>query len=185
MSIFEFASYLLHTCKTAEPINNKSDYYRIKRWKNKTTVLYVLFTVVAVAITVFLLNNPSLFASLELEQPMNYIVIGFVSLLAAWGFATMLLNFKLLLRSMWSAGAEGYRTGEQIQTNTVNIIHEYGDRYRVTKSTENQGCAVALINGFINLFVWSFLCIYICPFLTFGKISKTKKNIRRYKLTQF
>ena len=182
MSISNFISFLLASCKNAAPIRNNSDYYREKSWKNKASFLYLVFTVIAILITVVLLGNDSKYLSdMDLPKPLTYMVIPLVALLAAWGFATMLLNFKLFIKSLWSSGVEGYKTGEQIQTQHTYITHDYGDRYRVTTETENQGCAVAFVNGFINLFIWSFLCVYICPFLTFGKISKTKKNLRNYK----
>ena len=182
MNIFNFASLLINTCKKVEPINNKSDYYRIKRWKNKASFMYIIFTAIAVLLCFSILDNAStIFANIDLPEPLAYVVIPIVIVLTAWGFATMLLNFKLLIKSMWNASADGYRTGEQIQTTNTYITHEYGNQYSVRTETENQGCVVAMINGFINLFVWAFLCVYVCPFLTFSKINKTKKLLRRYR----
>lgn len=182
MNTLNFAALLLHICKTAEPINNKSDFRRVKRWKNTASFLYLLFTAVALFLIVTILSDvPKFSIYIELPEHLIYIVIPFVSLLTAWGFATMLLNFKLLIKSTLGAGADGYRTGEQIQTQNIYVTREYDNRYKVTTETENQGCAVAMISGFINLFVWAFLCVYVCPFLTFKKIITSNKNIRKFK----
>lgn len=176
MKTLNFISALLHISKTAEPIENKSDYTRVKRWVNKATSLYIIFTVIALVISIVFFNSSSP------EVPL--IVIIFVAIFVGLGGATLLMNFKLMLKSTWSAGADGYKIGKTIQTNHINVTHEYGDRYKVSTYTENQGCAVAYINGLINLFVWCFLCVYICPFLSFKKISDSKKNLRIFEATQ-
>lgn len=175
MSVVKFISYLLFVNKTPETINNKSDYTRVKRWKNTASLLYFLFTAIAVIIALVILGNPSIFfENIDLPEPLIYVAIPFVAVFFAWGLATMLLNLKLLIKSMWGATTDGYHIGEQIQTTNVYVTHEYNNRYKVTTDTENQGCAVAMIYWFINLFVWSALCVYVCPFLAFGKIKKPK-----------
>lgn len=182
MSIFTFTAILINTCKNAEQINNKSDFCRVKRWKNTASFLYCFFTALAILAIVIVLKDIKKFSPyFEMPEHYIYFVVPFVAIFTAWGFATMLLNFKLLIKSMFGVGADGYRTGEQIQTQNIYITHEYGDRYKVTRETENQGCAVAMISGFINLFIWCFLCIYVCPFLTFKKIITSNKNLRRFK----
>lgn len=183
MKVFSFASNLLYHCKTAEPIENKSDYTRVKRWVGKATSWYAIFTVLAVLITAVVLGT----ASKSSDAPpagVLTVAVPLICLLCAWGGATMILNFKGLFKSTWSAGVDGYRAGEQIQTHHVNVTHEYGDRYRVTTTTENEGCITAMMSGAINLSVWAFLCVYVCPFLTFKKISNSKKNLRAFEATQ-
>lgn len=185
MSVVKFVSYLLFVNKTPEVIRNKCDYTRVKRWKNKASFLYFLFTAIAIVLALVILSNLSdLSQHIDLPAPLAYVAIPFVAVFFAWGLATMLLNLKLLIKSMWGATVEGYQIGEQIQTTNVYVTHEYNDRYKVTTDTENQGCVIAMIYWFINLFVWSVLCVYVCPFLAFGKIKKTKANLRRYKLAQ-
>lgn len=192
MKTLDFIKTLLHISKTTEPINNKSDYTRVKKWVKRATKLYVAFTIIAIIITVLFSNASSMlldeFSTMdELSEGIAIlakIVMLFVSLLTAWGFATMILNFKLMIKSMWSSGLAGYRVGEQIQTNHVSVRHEYGSTYKVTTNTENEGCIVAMIYGFINLFVWAFLCVYVCPFLTFRKIGDSKRNLKNFKIAR-
>ncbi len=174
MKTIDFISTLLYDSKTAEPINNKADYTRVKKWVKKATKLYTSFSIIAVIITIMISIGSS---SLEVPK----IIILFVSLLTGWGFATMFLNFKLMIKSLWSSGVSGYRTGEQIQTKHVTVTHEYSNRYKVTTNTENEGCIVSMIYVFINFFVWSFLCVYVCPFLTFRKIASSKQNLEKFK----
>ena len=178
MKPLEYISLLLYNCKKAEPISNRSDYTRVKNWVNKATVLYVLFTVIAVIVSVTLGDKA---ASSE-EMPLVVVIL--VAVLTGWGFATAVMNFKWMFKAMWSAGAQGYRIGEQIQTRHIDVTHEYGNTYKVTSHTENQGCAVAMIQSFINLCVWCFLCVYVCPFLSFKKISDSKKNLRKFEMAQ-
>lgn len=182
MNTIEFISYFLFVSKTPETIQNKSDYIRAKRWKNRASFLYLLATAAAVVFAFAVLGNPSLLPEdIDLPQPLIYVAIPFVAVFFAWGVATMLLNLKLMIKSLWGATVAGYHTGEQIQRTTYNVTREYNNSYKVTTETENEGCAVAMIYWFINLCVWCFLCIYVCPFLTFGKINKTKAVLRRYK----
>lgn len=179
MSVGKFVSYLLFVSKTPEVINNKSDYTRIKGWKNRASFLYTAFSIAAVVIAIFNFSK----LSGDLPLPLAYVVLPAVAVFFAWGLVTMLLNLKLLIKSLWGATVDGYRIGEQIQTTHVNVTHEYGNRYKVSTETENQGCAVAMICWFINLFIWSVLCVYVCPFLIFKKIKKTKANLLRYETT--
>ena len=188
MKTSDFISMLLHISKTAEPINNKSDYTRVKKWVKRAKRLYVTFSIFAIIITLLLLFVSS-FIMGKLPEAKQYFEIMaipvtilslIVGLLTAWGFATMILNFKLMVKSMWSSGSAGYRAGEQIQTTHISVRHEYGNTYRVKSTTEDQGCILAMIYGFINLFVWAFLCVYVCSFLTFRKINVSKNNLENF-----
>lgn len=177
MKTSDFISVLIHNSKTAEPVENNSDYTRVKRWVNKATALYVVFTIFAIIITVVAIITGSFSGYIPFLIP-------FVSILASWGFATIIMNFKLLVKSMVSAGINGFQDGEQIQTNHVSVSHDYGNRYKVSTYTEHQGCAGAMIYGFINFFVWAFLCVYVCPFLTLKKIGNSKKNLKKFKVAK-
>lgn len=182
MSIMKFASFYLHACKDAEPINNNSDYCRIKKWKNKATTMYISFSIISVVIVIAIFLISTLFSSDEqFLKVLAYPVVQCVTLLTMWGFATIFLNFKLFIKSVFNAGKDGYAIGEQVQTTHVNVRHEYGNQYSVKTNTEHQGCVVAFISGFINLFVWAFLSVYICPFLMFKKIVETNKNLQKFE----
>ncbi len=178
MKTSNFISVLLNNCRNPEPINNKSDYTRVKRWTRKASSLYTVFSIIAIVVSVMI--------SCIMREIVNVplIAVLFVAVFTAWGFASMFLNFKLLIKSLWSSGTDGYRVGEQIQTKHIDIQHEYGNTYKVSTHIENEGCALALIYGFINLIVWAVLCVYVCPFLTFKKISKSKRHLRKFRNTR-
>lgn len=181
MSIMKFATFYLHACKNAEPINNNSDYCRIKKWKNKASTMYIIFSIISAIIVIAIFSNETLFSSVQLPKALAYTVMPCVAFITAWGFATIFLNFKLFIKSLFNAGKDGYAIGEQVQTTHVNVRHEYGNQYSVKTNTEHQGCVVAFISGFINLFVWAFLSVYICPFLMFKKITETNKNLQKFE----
>lgn len=173
MNTKEFASQLLNASKNVEPINNNNDYCRVKRWRNKAVFLYSFFSLIALIGTVLFSGEPG----------MAIPVVAFVDILTAWGFATLFLNFKLFFKSSASAMRKGNKIGEQIQTQHVQVRHEFGDTYRVNTYTENKGCFVAMIFFWLNFIVFGTLGIYVCPFLTFAKIKRTTDNLNNYKNT--
>lgn len=183
MSIIKFASFYLHACKDAESINNNSDYCRIKKWKNKASTMYITFSIIATVAVIAIFSSPTLFSFIQVPKALAYFAVPFTAYFTAWGYATIFLNFKLFIKSVFKAGKDGYAIGEQVQTTHVNVRHEYGNQYSVRTETEHQGCIVAMISGFINLFVWAFLSVYICPFLMFIKIKTTDKNLKAFKNT--
>lgn len=201
MKTRDFITNLLHISKTAEPIENKSDYTRVSKWVKRATKLYTVFSIVIIIIALLFLSiSSALFDEIsnemfaeelpnmeifsEIMAVPAQIVILLVSVLTAWGFATMILNFRLMIKSLWSSSVKGYHAGEQIKINHVSVRHDYGNTYSVRNTTEDKGCLFACIYGFINLFVWAFLCVYVCPFLTFRKIKDSKKNLEIYKQSQ-
>ena len=60
MKTLDFIKTLLHISKTTEPINNKSDYTRVKKWVKRATKLYIAFTIIAIIITVLFSNASSM-----------------------------------------------------------------------------------------------------------------------------
>ena len=187
MKTVDFISALINNCKTPEPINNKSDYTRVKKWVKRSKSLYTAFSVISVVLTFIVFIAAVVILEKAAGISFNFItflagiVYLLVSVLTGWGFASMILNFKLMVGSVLGAAAAGNRAGEQIQTDHISV-RQYGNSYRVTKHTENEGCVMAMIYGFINLFVWAFLCVYVCPFLTFKKIERSRQNLHKFEV---
>ena len=63
--IIESIKYLvkdfLKTCSLVEPINDLGDYYRMKRWVKKVSVLYAVFSFFSLLVIFFALSHLSLF----------------------------------------------------------------------------------------------------------------------------
>ena len=166
------------SCSTADPINDLSDYYRVKSWILKVKILYSFFSVVAVIAILFVLSKPELFADLPFYM---YLVAPALMLLTGWGYATLIMYLPKIIKDVVSWGSTGYNVGEKFETTHVRVTHEYGNTYRATAHTENKGCLFAVIAGVARFMIWAFFCIYIGPFLTFKKLRSSIENINNYK----
>ncbi len=163
-------------CSTPEPIKDKSDYRRVKAWLIKICVLYIIFTVIAIVI----IAMPSSSTSAELPSAAASVLVPIVTVLTCWGLATLIVYFRPIFKSVISTGKAGYGVGKQVQTNKVDVSHEYGNTYRVTGRTEDKGCLFAVIAGSLKFCVWAFFCIYIGPFLTFKKAFGSVKKLNAF-----
>lgn len=183
MKTLDFISILLRNCKVAEPIENKSDYTRVKNWVKRATKMYKTFTILASIIVLAFLGllMSATGTPLNLEIVLVFILFFAIAVIFAWGIATMLLNSRNLIKSMWNSVSTGYRAGEKIEKTSVDVRYEYDNTYSVRTRTDNEGCLFAVIFGFINWIVWFFLCMYVCPYLSFRKIKLSKENLKNFE----
>lgn len=165
-------------CSTPEPIETVADYRRVKKWVKKAIKLYSVFTVIGfivifVAFLIIISNDISIINA--------FLMCLF--LLTCWGYATLILYFRPIIKSVAKWGVGGYRVGEKIETTHVNVTHEYGNTYRVSSYTENKGCLFAIFAAGARFFVWAFFCVYIGPFLTVKKIKRSIVNLKKYEIS--
>ncbi len=164
----------------AESINTSEDFMRVKKWIRKICILYGVFSVIAIALIPFLYA----FVSSDNVSPdmpdFVYLLVPLYSFLVCFGYATMIIYFPKIFKSILNSAKNGYNVGKNIETTHVQLTHEYANTYRVSSYTQNKGCLFAFINGIVTFVIWQFFCVYIGPFLTFKKIYESKKNIEAY-----
>ena len=176
--IKKFLKYLFVKYSTPQEIKTARDYRYVKKWVKKISILYTVFTIAA------LLEIPLvclLLPLFEIPKILGYILITPYLLLTNWGYATLITYLPEIIKSTFKAGKAGYEVGEQFETTHIQITHEYGNTYRVSSSTENKGCLFGYLAVMIQFLIWAFFCVYIGPFLTFKKITKSKENLKQYK----
>ena len=163
-----------------DPIHDLGDYRKVKKWVKKVRKLFWGFSIVAAIEIILALALANAFdrplviaAAVVLFPPML--------LLTNWGYATMILYLPQIFKSVLKSGRSGYRVGEQVETTHVRVTHEYGNQYRVSSHTENQGCLFAYIAGIAKFCVWAFFCVYIGPFVTFKKLRSSLRNLAEYR----
>ncbi len=161
----------------AEPINDLSDYRRVKNWIKKAIKLYIIFSSVAV-----LMSFIVLFISQYADMPVcfTYIVLPPVILWSCWGYATMIMYLPQVIKTIRKTGSIGFNIGENIETTHVNVTHEYGNTYKVSSYTETKGCLFAIVGGVLGFFAWAIFCVYVGPFITFKKIRASSDNVKKY-----
>lgn len=162
---------------SGDAINDLADYYKVKRWVKKVIFLYAFFSVLALLTTIMSFSVQVQFDEL---QGLSYIFLPIMFLWTSWGYASLILHFKEVLKSVIKAGSTGYRVGEQFQTTHYEVRHEYANKYSVSSRTENKGCLFAFIAGGIRFLIWAFFCVYIAPFRVFKKIRNNIKNLKSY-----
>lgn len=172
-----------------EPITDKEDYIRAKKWTKKATktfkkcvifwaILAIVISIVchielkAVGIDGFLLGILTFLLSI--------IYLGTFTL-AGLGRATMKMHFKEVRKTAWEAAKFGYSIGKEIKTEHIDITHEYTNTYRVSSRTEHKGLLFAIICMLAIMGAWSAYCVYKGCFLELKKLIKTKEELKNYK----
>ena len=168
-----------------DPINDISDYRRVDTWIKRTKKLYRNFLIAGAVFTIigFIL----LFSSGMLNTPLFLLalpLLPFLIFFTACGYATLVLYFPTIFKSIVKAGSAGYDIGKNIETTHVNVTHEFGNTYRVSSYTENKGCLFAYISGFAKFFLWMVFCVYIGPFVTYKKLRASLKKLAAYDATK-
>ena len=167
-----------------EQVNDLGDCYRVKRWMKKVKRLYGFFTVLAVLMFIIGLPLISWFRNLfDVSIPIEiFIPLAIpLSFLTAWGYASLILHFKAVVKSVFKSASAAYQMGEKFETTHYQVRHEYGNTYSVSSYTENKGCAFAVFAIAGRFFLWAFFCVYIAPFLTYKKYQKSKAEIKKYQ----
>ncbi len=180
MGTLKFITVFTKKCSKPEQIRSVNDCRRVKRWIAKTVVMYVVFSIIAAIISIAIASIPSYPDFIELPTTMAYILVPLVTVLTCWGFATLIMYLPQVIGSVGTAAAKGYEIGESIQTTHVTATHEYGNTYRVSSYTENQGCLFLVFGGLIGFLIWAVFCVYIGPFINFKKIIVSSKNIKNF-----
>ncbi len=176
MGIKAFIKKFLKDGSTAEPIHDRSDYRRVKKWVKKVRRLYIVFPILE--ILMLLLTLP--FAK-DLEMPLfGYVILLPMSVLTGWGYATLILYLPQVIKTVIRTGSMGFKVGENMETTHVNVTHEYGDTYKISSHTENKGCQFAFIAGILTFMIWVVFCVYIGPFITIKKIRDSLDNLKNY-----
>lgn len=171
---------------TIDQIIEPADYHRVKRWTKKVRRLYTVFALIAVVFTFMNAASTTVLYALAGEStsfafiPLCFLYL-IMALLAIWGIATLILQFKQVVKDVGESASVGYQVGEQVQETHYEVTHEYGDQYRVTKHTENKGCLFGIIGGVLRFMVWAFFCIYVGTFLTFRKYRVQMSALQQYE----
>ena len=191
-SIKNYLKDIFTSYSTAEPINDESDYMRVKAWVKKTIKLFTIFTVLAAmeALIVWSIFGILVFAAkgttetfLIIAYSFGLVVAGLAFFPTNWGYGVMFMHLPEVLKSLFQSMKVGYKIGEQVQTTRVQVTHEFGDTYRVSSHTDNQGCLFAVIGGGVRLLIWMVFSIYIAPYLLYKKVRDSMKNIKAYEET--
>ena len=180
-NIFQRVRMLLLICRSPLPVENKKQYNKALLWNCWAIFLYTVATIIAAVVIVDIVNNPAKYLN-ENEQARlieSYIAYTLVSLFTAWAVSTIVLYFRLFIGWVFRASFTGFLAGEMHRT--VVIDDEVGG---LTARTETKGCAFAIINTIINVWLWILLSEFVCPILTVIRICKTTKNIRLYQQAQ-
>ncbi len=172
--IFE---YFVSTYSTPHSVTNDSELISAKKWLKKTMLLYLAFTILGIIVCSFVL---SLFATLDFNVAVCVIATPLM-MLAFLGYASLILYFKQVFKTVLNAGKIGYKVGEQFKTTYVDVKHEYANTYKVSSRTEDKGLLFGFIAGMASFFCWVFFCVYIAHFHTYKKVKTTIKNINEYK----
>lgn len=174
-SIFK---HFYNTYALAEKIKNIEEFERQKRWLNRVKRLYKCATIIAVLATFF----SAIFIAKMFE--INSIIVMFAMpllVLTCWGYVSMALYFKPMIKSIWNATKFGYKTGEKIKETHVNVSHEFGDTYKVSSYETDKGVLFAYIMSVVSFVCWVAFCIYVAPFLTYKKAKNTIKNLEQFE----
>ncbi len=167
--------YFFNAYGKAEPIKDEDDVLKSKKWLKKVIVLYSAFPILGMIIA-------ARFIAPTISEPDLSLALLFpLMLLASWGFASMFLYFKQMIKVIFNAGKIGYTVGSQIKTTHVDVTHEYSNTYKVSSHTTNKGILFTIIAVFVGYMCYGYFCILIAPFLTCKKIISTVKNLQKYK----
>ncbi len=165
-----------------DEINDLGDYYKVKKWVQKVKVLYGVFSVIALIATIVEFVIACTFEGISEIPPIALcVLLPFFNFFFNWGWASLVLNFKDVVKSVMKSGASGYQAGEQVQTTHYQVRHEYANTYRVTAHTDNKGCLFAVFAGMGRFFLWAAFCIYVAPFLTLKKLKHNVENMRKFE----
>ncbi len=176
--IKDYIKRFIENASKAEPIQDKSDYYRVEKWVKKVKKLYIVSSVIAAIASILIWT---LLSKVDAGVPkIVYLLYPPLILLTCWGYAMLVLYLPDVVKSVLKSGQAGYREGEKHQTTHVQVTHEYGNNYRVSSYTEDKGCLFAFIAGMIRFMIWAFFCVYVAPFLNFKKLKKSIENLRAY-----
>lgn len=184
-AIKTFLKNFIEDASKPEPINDISDYRKVKKWIKKVKKLYTVFSIVAVIVALIVTIVMKFVYDISVI-PLFFVYVFFQALilLSCWGYATLIMYFPKVIKSVFKSGSAGYKVGSQIETTHVNVTHEYGNTYRVSSYTENKGCLFAVIVGTARFFVWMVFCVYVGPFVTFKKVRASKKNLVEYQVNE-
>ncbi len=169
---------------SADKINDLGDYYKVKRWMKKVKKLYGFFTVVAILSLVLGVAGFSVFKDLlGIDLPVALLAPLAIplSLLTNWGYASLILHFKAVVKSVFKSASAAYQVGEKFETTHYQVRHEYGNTYSVSSTTDNKGCLFAGLAIMARFWLWAFFCVYIAPFLTYKKFQKSKEELKEFK----
>ncbi len=176
--IKKFLKDLFANYSRPQEIKTVRDYRHVKKWVKKVSILYIVFTILALFGILLVYRLFSLF---DTPQTLSYIIVPPCLLLTNWGYATLITYLPEVVRSIFKAGKTGFEVGEKIETTHIQVTHEYGNNYRVSSTTDNKGCLFGFFGGIIQFIIWAIFCVYIGPFLTFKKIKKSREKLKQYK----
>ena len=179
-NIFQRVRMLLLICRSPLPVENKKQYNKALLWNCWAIFLYTVATIIAVVVIVDMAINPANHPKVGADAGLSsYIGYAIALVFTAWAVATIVLYFRLFIGWVFRASFTGFLAGEMHRT--VVIDDEVGG---LTARTETKGCAFAIINTIINVWLWILLSEFVCPILTVIRICKTTKNIRLYQQAQ-
>ena len=156
----------------------------VTNWMKRVKKLYGAFTVIAILFIIVGGAGGKLVTQLfDVDIPIVIFVPLMIplTLLTNWGYASLILHFKDVVRSVFKSATAAYQVGEKIETTHYEVRHEYGNTYSVSSHTENKGCLFAGLAIMGRFWLWAFFCIYIAPFLTYKKYQKSKVELKKYK----
>lgn len=173
-----------------DTITTIEDYYRVKRWKKRVHRLFLSRAVIGLLFGIFAIRLMGMLAKMpggdipgiaqlafSVIMPPLWIYVGIT-------FACMKLHKKEVKHTILRGVIDDYKLGEQFQTTHVNITHEYGNTYRVSRRVENDGCLFVFIGMGIRYLIWAAFCSYRAPVLIFKKYKSNMAELRNFKEAQ-
>ena len=180
--IKEIFKHFYNTYATAEKINNAEDYEKQKAWLTKIKRLYKWSIIIAIvgAIIGVLFISKITEVNILICVLFSVLFMPFM-FLCFWGYASMGLYFKPMIKSIWNATKFGYKTGEKIKETHITVSHEFGNTYKVSSHETDKGVLFAYIMSAVCFFGWVVFCVYVAPFLTYKKAKNTIKSLKEYE----
>ncbi len=165
--------------RAREDINSAENYKNAQKWNKRVLRIFIFRTIIALIIAIALIVLVSSSAS---GNTFLFALLIFVLTIAtAWGFASMKVYRKEVVKGVFKAASAAYKVGQKFETTHYTVSHEYANTYKVSSYKTNDGCLFAIISVFVNYTVWSFFCVYFAPFIIFKKFTANLKEIKSFK----
>ncbi len=169
-------------CSEPKCVHDQTEYVTAKKWAKAVRLLYAGFLALTIAEIILLPFALPIIDDLVPFPPFLICVLfPFYFLLVNWGYATLIVYIKTIVKSVWKTAKVGYEVGKNVQETHVEVTHEFGNTYSVSSHTHDKRFIGAYIAACAQFFLWVVFCIYIGPFLTFKKLNRTMQNIKAYE----
>ena len=168
-----------------DTITTIEDYYRVKRWKKHVHRLFLSRAIMGLLIAIVMIRVMAMVEEVSGIARFAYsVILPPLWIYVGFAFACMKLHKSEVRHTILRGAIDDYKLGEQFQTTHVNISHEYGNTYRVSRHVENDGCLFVFIGMGIRYLIWATFCSYLAPILIFKKYKANMAEIENFEKAQ-